>query len=438
MENRTDNTTTTHHDDDHEGGSGGQSGSVGRSEVVVPGDIGARRVVGTLRAQLINAMGLAYDPFSSGVSEKDLAPDFGSIYVDILPGLLNELQRPEASCLFANYGMGKTATRIALEYALRLARSPTVLSVTYTPMIEQQAAEGENSLQRILDAIALDLRIDLLVQYIERLPERDAAGDMALGPLQQQALVRQARSLPTWFSAPMRAALADLQNDSAFWRPLRPVVRYVPVTPGWRALVGTLASAIRSGATPVPSWHETVEDVRSLGFEQIYVLVDAVDEGRYGTDAYLEVVRPLLMAAEDLASQQIYLKFFLPTELKDVVCMRNDLFSRDLTLLRPIATIDAISPADLGELINDRFEAASTSTASFRSLDWLGQELGESVQGRLIESAKGSPRRLIELVSAMIDFHSLNGFRHEERLWLTRAEWQRFLDDVVRVLPPPV
>lgn len=437
MKNLADNGSSSPYDNDQGQQSGGRSDSAGRPGQLLLGGPEGYRTAGTPRAQLIRAMGLAYDPFSSGVSEKDLAPDFGSIYVDVQPGLLDGLQRPEASCIFADYGMGKTATRIALEYALRLARSPVALSVTYTPSIAQQEPPGESSLQRLLDAIALELRVDLLVQYIERLPERDAEGHATPGPLQQQALQRQARSLPTWFSAPLRAALADPGDSGAFWRPFRPVVRYVPVTPGWRSLVDTLVSAARAGSAPVASWEETVTDARSLGFEQIYILVDAIDEGRFGADAYLEMVQPLLAVAGDLANLQIYLKFFLPIELEGALGALNDLSSNALTPLWSIATIDTISSADLEKLVNDRFEAASTSAASFRSLDWLGQELGESLQGRLIELAGGSPRRVIELASALIDFHSLNGFRHEERLWLTCTEWQRFLDEAERTFPPP-
>ena len=436
MKNRTDTTTPSHHNSGQEVRSVEQSEGAVRTPEPTPGHVGVLQKAKSARGQLIKAMGLAYDPFSSGVSEKDLAPDFGAIYVDVQPGLLSALQRPTPGFLFAEHGMGKTATRIALEYALRLARQPLVLSATYTPSITRQHPAGEN-VQPHLDDISTELRVDLLVQYIERLPERVAEGHTIPAPAQQRALQRQAQSLPTRFRSAMRAVLADPQGDGAFWRAFRPVVRFVPVTTAWRSLIATLVQASPSGAHRKPSWRETVDDVHNLGFEQIYVLVDAIDEGKHGTDAYLDVIRPLLAICDDLATQQIYLKYFLPIELEGALTMGTDLPRSTLTSLQTIATIDKISPEHLDKLINDRFQAAGTSAESFRSLDWFGEEISESIQARLIEAARGSPRRLIELASALIDFHSLNGFRIDGRLWLTRTEWQLFLEDAERTSLPP-
>ncbi len=380
------------------------------------------------RADLIKAIGLAYDPFSSGVSEKDLAPDFGSIYVDLQPGLLAALQRPEAGCLFADYGMGKTATRIALEYALRLARSPVTLCTTYTPLITMQLPGGEQSPAELFAAISTELRIDLLIQYLERLPEREAHGAAALVPAQREALLRQARALPARLLKPLRAALRDEspERSAAFWRGLRPVVRYVAPDAHWHDLLALVQGAARS-PVEAPAWSTTIADVRSLGFEQMMLLVDAVDTRSFSVEAYLEVIRPLLIATAELANQQIFVKYFLPLEMKPLLKPFLDQQQAGLTPLRAIATIDTISSNDLDLLLKERFEAAGTSSASFRSLDWLGESIDESIQARLVALAAGSPRRLIELASALIDFHSLNGFRQAQRTWLTAEEWYRFL-----------
>lgn len=387
------------------------------------------------RARLIAAMKLKYDPFSSGVSERELAPDFGSIYVDVQPGLLDALRRPQVSCVFAAYGMGKTATRIALEYGLRLADAPVALSVSYNPTVAPVGVAAESSLESHLAAILRELRVDLLVQYIERLAERVARGEAELTSEQRRALQRQARALPRWMVNSMRVALADAGPDGAFWRRFRPAVRYVSATPAWRALVSEVVQAAHPGAGPAPGWQATLADVRALGFEQVYLLIDAVDEGRFAAVDYYQTIAPLLGAAADLAAAQIYLKLFLPLELRAFLRAKNE---AALTSPLAVATIGSLSSSDLDKLITDRFEAARSSAASFSSLDWLGQELDESVQGRLIEAAQGSPRRLIELASALLDFHSLNGFRTQERLWLTRDEWQRFLDAYVeRSLPAP-
>lgn len=394
-------------------------------------DKGTKQVVSAPRKALIKAMGLAYDPFNSGVSELDLAPDFGSIYVDARPGLLEQLRRPEASCFYAAYGMGKTATRLALEYELRLARTPRALCVTYSPRLDEIEAQETQSSLRLLDAVAVELRVDLAIQYIERLPERQADGDHSQRPLAQLALERQARALPSRITTLMRAALHESQADGAFWRPLRSVVRFVSPTQHWHALLELMLVNTRRN-TQLPSWETTLFDTRSLGFNQIYLLIDAVDNQGFEPEEYLRIVHPLIAVAAELEGHGVFLKMFLPVELETELATYAK--SYGLTLPRAVATIDKLSVRDLDSILRDRLRAAQSPAAdfSFHDLDLLGVELGESVQQWLVHAAKGSPRRLLDLASALIDFHSLNGFRNDDRLSLTRSEWQRFLDDIER------
>lgn len=437
MKKPSDKTAFSHYYNSEDTGGSGHYQSTYGPQRDDPGGTHNHRVIGTPRTRLIKAIELAYDPFSSGVSEKDLAPDFGSIYVDLQPGLLKQLQHAEPTCLFANYGMGKTATRIALEYEVRLAPQPPTLVVTYTPNLDPNSAATEHTFYQHLEAIAAELRIDMFIQYMERLPERAAEGQTTLDLIQQRALHRQARALPTRFTSAIRTALNHSEKDGAFWHALRPVVRHVAATPTWRSLAETIAKAAQPSSAAKPSWEETVYDTHSLGFEQIFILVDAVDEGMSNADAYLDIVGPLLSAADDLTKQHIYLKFFLPLELQEALETQSKLYNNALTSLKTIATINKISSTNLDDLIDSRFLAASTSVESYRSLDWFGPEVGESIQARLIEIANGSPRRLIELVSALIDFHSLNGFRSEGRVWLTRDEWQRFLEEEIERTSSP-
>lgn len=393
------------------------------------------------RASLIKAMGLKFDPFSSGVSEQDRSPDFGSIYVDLRPGLLEELQRAESSCIFADYGMGKTATRLALEYAVRLARTPVTLSVTYSPTIKPSEPNAEATIVPQLAVLAEELRVDLFIQYIERLSERsssrpglsdaDLTNGSTLRPEHRAALERQARGLPSRFFNAAHAALRDPGPTGAFWRALRPVVRYVAVNDGWRETMAIVKQAARATSAPAPSWEQTIADVETLGFEQIFILIDAVDQQRYDPAVYLAVIRPLLAAAQVLANKQIYLKCFLPLELQAALSVDADRHGGTLTPLRPIAIMDAISPADLGAMVQERFKAAGSPSGSFRSLDWFGEALDFSIQDQLIAYAAGSPRRLIEFTRALIDFHSFHGFRNEGRLWLTPEEWSTFLKQPV-------
>jgi hypothetical protein len=387
----------------------------------------------SLRERLISAMGLTFDPFSSGVSEKDLVPDFGAIYIDLQPSLLKDLQQPAASFVFADYGMGKTATRLALEYTLRLARStPQTLSVTYTPDVGRaRAAQASETplLDQHLDAITREMHIDLLIQYIERLPERAGSDNMQRSLHMQQALQRQAQAASAILRQRIYMALRDTPPDGAIWRGIRPLVRHVAVTETWKALIQQLAAMMGTPGAH-PSWKETIYDAQALGFQQTFALIDAVDDGMFDADDYFTVIKPLIAAMNHLQDQHIYLKCFLPLAVKEHVLNAEEMQVNTLTSHPRIATIDQVSSENLQKIIIDRLTAASTSSASFRSLDWLGPGLEESIQDRLVALAQGSPRHLIELVSAFLDFHSFHGFRDNERLWVAPAEWRRFQDEI--------
>lgn len=407
--------------------------SVGPEDTRAADRTASRTPIGTTaRERLIASMGLAYDPFSSGVTEKDLTPDFGAIYVDVQPALLASLLRPEPSLVFARAGMGKTATRLALEFALRQARTPRRLCVTYLPQVsrlgslDQEEQDDEQLLMAHLRELTREARVDLLVQYSERLPERERELASPWRRLQQQALWRTAQSVPHPWIRLLRKANDDPGTDGIFWRGLRPVVRHVGVTSTWRSLLQTLATASRTPAERAATWEDCLYDARALGFGATYVLLDAVDDGSFEAEAFFHVIRPLVAAMAELQSQAVFLKLFLPLSVKSLI----ESYLHALTPSPEVATIETISEKNLHRLVGERFVAASLSTASFRGLDWLGNELNESVEERLVALAAGSPRQLIELASALLDYHSVHGFRDGERLWLKPAEWRAFLDAI--------
>lgn len=402
-----------------------------------------------VRERLIAAMGLAYDPFSSGATERDLAPDFSKVYVDLLPKLLQALQQPEASVVLGDYGMGKTATRLALEFALRQARTPRALCVTYTPQINDllklpgaQSEEldelgGQDLLGAHLRGIAQEASTDLVVQLIERLPEREPELAGAHGQIRRHGLGRQARAASPTLHRLLRSALRSQGVDGALWRGLRPVVRYVECSRTWHELVQFLVVAANTGAEQA-TWEETLYDARALGFGPVFVLVDAIDDGSVDPQTYFRLIRPLLAEAGVLQQQGVYLKCFLPLAVKDDLEKLIQAYKEALTPPIRLATINLISDVNLHRLVDERLIAASTSMASLSSLDQFGQRLEESVQDYLVTLAAGSPRRMIELVSALLDFHGRHGFRDGERLWLTPGEWEQFQRVVEHQSPPPL
>lgn len=389
----------------------------------------------TRRQHLIAAMGLRYDPFESSVSENDTAPDFGSVYVDRRPSLLDRLRMETINFVFADYGMGKTATRLALEYLLRSTpdASPT-LCVRYTPHVDRKVMGTTEQLrQHHLRAIAQEMTIDLLIQLLERLAERPLGDKQHLTPAYQAALRRQVQALPPrmWWS--LQAAAHDEPVDGTIWPRERPVVRRNFVNSTWQAVVKQMAAAVPRTRQPVP-WEATLADVRELGFKTVYLLIDAVDESEVNPDDIYAMVIPLLEAMREFRDESVFLKWFLPMQLQKPIRERYIDSTDGLTGQIAIDTIQGVSPIKLQAIVDERFQAASTSNESLPGLDWfISPDLGESIQHRLVEMAKGSPRRIIDLVSRFLDFHSTHGFQDNGRLQIRSDEWHQFIAQLNRL-----
>lgn len=388
---------------------------------------------GPRRSTLISTMGLAYDPFSHAFSEGDPAPDFQSIFVDPTPSLLDKLQRRGHLVILADYGLGKTATRLALEYVLRSARAqPPCLCVTYTPSLEDLAHHGaDDLLEHMLRDMAAAAAIDLVVQFIERLDDLPRM----LSAEQSAALARQARALPQQVQKRFQQVAREAHHDGALWRGdravsgIRPVVRHVATTRRWRLAVEVIAAAASGQRVPQP-WDRSLADARTLGFGEVVLLVDAIDEQQIDPAVQTELIAPLLAHAPALEERQVSMKCFMPAP-EPSIARSMSTFMNTLTSSIEIATIERGTQDDLLSIVHERLEAASASPTSYPTLDWFKRDdIAESLEVKLAQLADGSPRRMMELVSAFLDYHSEHGFLHVQergRPWITRAEWQEFL-----------
>lgn len=409
-----------------------------------------------LRPDLIRALGLSYDPFLEPVSEKDQTPNFLDIFVDPTPSLLDRLQERASMLVFGAPGMGKTATRLALEYLLRNAPGhPPNLCVTYRPHVGEAGGHDRAALAaHHYEQIAAAAAVDSVVQVIERYDDQPEE----LDERQRAALARQVRACPAPFQRLIRNGARDLPAstppDGAIWRSqsgprhadpdagrddvtgIRPVVRYVVPSPRWRRLIAWMASVTTLRPEPQP-WEQTVADAAALGFDAIFVLVDAVDASHVDPAAQRALLQPLLDDVAALGRKQIYLKCFVPPWGGG----RTAAAVHDITLTGNIevATIERATHNMLKALVRERLQAAGTSRVSIASLDALRREdIVESIEDRLVELADGSPRRVMELVRDFLDFHSRHGFMHADergRPWITGAEWQEFL---ATISPRPI
>ncbi len=124
----------------------------------------------------------------------------------------------------------------------------------------------------------------------------------------------------------------------------------------------------------------------------------------------------------------MFVKGFLPQELEPI--LRHELHDRfeGLTAQPELATIARRTPEHLNQILDRRLSAAAESSSSFKSSDWFrSPEIEESIQERIVALADGSPRRLIQLVSLLLDEHSGHGYSANQQLELSAPDWQHFL-----------
>jgi hypothetical protein len=372
---------------------------------------------------LFESLGLRFNPFAQGVTEQELELNFAEIYVEPEASLLNTLERVTSVFVFADYGMGKSATRLALEYLLRSTpgEAPT-LAVRYTPKVWTDRTE---TLDDHLRAIAHELAIDAVIQTLERCASTTT-------PLTDQyvvALRRQAALLPHRLRAQIQAAIKHPPTGGTFWAPIRPA-EWISLTPRWYELVQIMALGASEPEQQRTSWMVGIEDTYALGFGRIFVLVDAVDEADIDPGQLLSFLTPLFDHVPDLQKQGVFIKCFLPLELESHVQFTFKSAFDYLTVPPTTHRIKAVSPSNLQQILSSRLQAVRQPPHGITTLDQLaGPGVTESFQAWLAEQAQGSPRDVVVLADQLLDFHAQHGYRDDGRLHLRLDEWRAFQEE---------
>lgn len=378
------------------------------------------------RDDLIMALNLRLDPFRHVVTDQEVGLRFSEIYVDPEESLLSPLMERGSSFVFAQHGMGKSATRVALEYELRLTpgRAAT-LCVSYIPNSEIGAWTGpESHLERILQ----DLAIDVVIQAFER-------QHMTLEPLSDDvvdALERQASLLPARLRQRIQHYVDHPPADGVFWSSLRSVVEKITVSPRWIELLTIIARGCARLAPAQPSLHAALEDAHILGFTDVFILIDAVDDTSIDPERWLQFLSPLLKLLPQWQAQHVFLKCFLPLDLKKLLVAHYEHLFEVLTPSPSITTMEKMSASDLRRILQERIQAAKIDPASIVSFDLLaGADVRDGIEAWLAEQAQGLPRRVLSFASNLLDFHTTHGFQLQRRLYLTASEWQTFQQQIL-------
>ena len=141
----------------------------------------------------------------------------------------------------------------------------------------------------------------------------------------------------------------------------------------------------------------------------------------------MRILRPILDRAAAFAAQGVYLKCFLPLELRDDVRQH----------LQRAGVADEDAPFTdlhwdrqrLHALLMERYIAAD---AARRSLADLVAPQLDDIDERVLDAADGSPRRLVTLIDQLIAVHTA---RPPVERPITADEWAeavRRTDDILR------
>jgi len=386
------------------------------------------------RLQFLESIGLAHDPFATPVAEQELKieeipPRFYSYFTS--PSLAAQdqdifqwLRASNHAFIYGDPGSGKTTLRLTLEADCR-TRLDHTLVVTYNLGDDiPQPLSPEQHWERLARTLAIDLFIQIVEQFDSSQSNPPATTLRQLTNLSHCHLRRVVNRI---LENPRPDSPAGL---GAYWGLVnRPAVRYVPSSP---RLLDMLQDALsESPCLPPPDGIELVNTgwdiAKQWGFKRAIVLVDGVDTRQRTVEWMLALVEPLLQSLAHWSEQAIFFKFFLPTELQNRA--QDVLANLHLAYVTDKIVWDKES---LRELLKERFRAAGSRKVGFDALE------GEGLEGKLdeliLESASGSPRRMLQIISALIDVHIARAPNEDK---FTILDWEKMRQDWAFEPPPP-
>jgi len=396
---------------------------------------------------LQKVLGLSRDPFILSVAEQELIasvygrsqeekqPFIASVYgrpqeenlpffeyfvpppIPLPPGqtVLEALRESGPVLIFGERGSGKTMLRLALEAYIR--------SFPYDTLVVSHPLHSEDPL-----ALVRDLAIDLFIQITEqgRLePSRDPERlDLLLQALQPAgyAIARVIHRMQE--EPPPEAPM----GDALHWPALgRPAVRPLVLTQAHREfLLNRLFVPLYLAAVEGPTDPEIgFEAARRWGFRRVLILIDDADFGGRSEDAIRTRLSPLIENMPRWHQHAVDLIFFLPTALQPWIAPRIP--------VRPF--LEAKLEWDdesLRRLLIHRFRASGSRRVGLKDL------AGPSWQGDLdrilVRAARGSPRRLIQIIDRLIQVHVA---RDPDSPFFEREDWEQMRAEWPYEPPPP-
>jgi hypothetical protein len=391
------------------------------------------------------------DPFALPVNEQELEffspavpsdgrqPSFFDLVIPPpLSGLphmsvdesLKLLREPRTNLIYGVPGSGKTTLRWALDAFLRQKPDRT-LSVTYCSFPDQFAADNQ------WQAIAQELAVDLFIQIVEQIESSARPTPDQIASLRTQIVVGDLTRL-------IDRILSELPSSSLwglgdYWPAVnRSTVRRVSSSPALMELLQRSRPSDDYMLMPRTGREALIiglEAARLWGFDRVLVLVDGVDTPDHDERSMQALIQPLIDALPTWEAHQMIFKFFLPRELQGPLAPMLQRVASRLTSPPLESIIGPWDDASLRRLLAQRFRAGGSRRVSFEA----GPELAGRLDDLLIKSAQGLPRRLLQLVSRLIDQHAV---RDPHNRSFSLGDWKRMRsqwpanDPPVPMLPP--
>ncbi|MEM3366642.1 MAG: hypothetical protein QXM93_09520 [Candidatus Methanomethyliaceae archaeon] len=378
------------------------------------------------REDFLERLGFTHDPFGTPIAEQELGRRQQAFYAYYTPfyspdhpDLLKTLRTSQHGFVYGSPGQGKSTLRLTLEADCRTVFDGT-LTLTYLmgeditrPLTSQEHGA------RLTEALAIDLTLSIIEQFNPLNPFPDPDKLEALKAI----LPAGGHVLSRFFYAITSETIEvdPLWGISQYWKYLgKAPVKYIELSPSLQKLLRQLKQAFSAGRTSSPGWEtfwQGVKVANTWGFDEVFVLVDGVDDRERDMETMFALLKPLLEILSEAESQRLFFKFFLPTELKRAV-------EGALKTLYPYSFFSIMiswNEETLRRLLAQRLRAAiSSERVPYPSLDSLATPHLELEQ-KVIQAAQCSPRRLLQILSALIDAHVR--YRAEERFF-DEKDWE--------------
>lgn len=385
------------------------------------------------RPRFLEFFGLTHDPFETPVAEQELArvQEFFYLYYSSPASQqepLSTLRSSNHAFVFGVPGSGKSTLRLMLDADCRTVLDGS-LPITYLlgEDVERPLSRQEHG-ERLARAFAVDLTLAILEQFN---PLNPPPAPQQIQSLQEQVQAG-GRPLRRLLQTVLRKIEGKKETDSTWglskdWHIIgKAPVKYISDS----AQLGDLVAALltETAPSPAPAGWETfwkgIETARLWHFNRFFLLVDGVDSRQREADEMTALIAPLLTSLPQMESQKIWGKFFLPPELKEKVEYLLQSYDYKDLHSPPVSSIMIKwDEKALRQLLTQRLRAARPASGMpYTGLDNLATA-GLNLDAKVIQAAEGSPRRLLNIISDLIDVHV---GRASDSPFLSQEDWEAY------------